>query len=413
MYYPPLHLFTCTIASTGRLLWRLTLTLALVFFAVTPNARAVIPAPGGGYPGDNTAEGENALFSLTNGQDNTAIGFRALYSNTTGSGNTATGSFALFDNTTGNQNTANGGAALTNNTSGHDNTANGAGALLSNGTGDNNTANGVHALAGNTTGNANTATGVYALVNNQGGGGNTANGYWALFSNISGSFNMANGYQALFNNITGFWNTANGYRALYNNEGGSFNIAVGVNAGFAITGSSNIDIGNTGVGGESGKIRIGTKGTHNGTFIAGISGVAVSGTQVVVNANGKLGVAGSSARFKEAIKAMDKASEGILALKPVTFRYKRELDPDAIPQFGLVAEQVEKVNPDLVVRGEDGKVMTVRYDAVNAMLLNEFLKEHRKVQELEKQVAVLTAGLRRVTAQVESGNPARIAASQK
>jgi uncharacterized coiled-coil protein SlyX len=190
---------------------------------------------------------------------------------------------------------------------------------------------------------------------------------------------------------------------------------------------NNIDIGNAGVAAESHKIRIGTQGTHNGTFIAGIVGVAVNGTQVVVNANGKLGVTTSSARFKEAIRPMDKLSEAILALKPVTFRYKHELDPDGIPQFGLVAEQVEKVNPDLVARDADGKVYTVRYDAVNAMLLNEFLKEHRKAEEqdatiaqvkstaaeqgatialLQKQIEVLTAGLQKVSAQLEASKPA-------
>ena len=170
------------------------------------------------------------------------------------------------------------------------------------------------------------------------------------------------------------------------------------------SGSDNIDIGNTGVAGDSGKIRIGTKGTHTGTFIAGISGVAVTG-MLVVNSSGKLGVTGSSARFKKAGKSMDTASEAIHQLQPVTFRYKEEIDPDGIPQFGLIAEDVEKVNPDLVVRDEDGKVITVRYDAVNAMLLNEFLKEHRKVQDLEKQVAALTAGLQKVTARVEAANP--------
>src|SRR4029077_12395846 len=117
-----------------------------------------------------------------------------------------------------------------------------------------------------------------------------------------------------------------------------------------------------------------------------ISGVVVTGSTVVVNSSGQLGVAPSSARFKEAIKPMDKAREAILALKPVTFRYKEEIDPDGIPQFGLVAEEVEKVNPDLVARDADGKVYTVRYDAVNAMLLNEFLKEHRQVQELKSIV---------------------------
>ena len=175
--------------------------------------------------------------------------------------------------------------------------------------------------------------------------------------------------------------------------------------------------------GESGKIRIGTQGTHNGTFIAGISGVAVTGPHVVVSANGKVGVAASSARFKKAIKPMDHASQAIHRLEPVTFRYNEELDPNGIPQFGLVAEEVEKVNPDLVVRDEEGKAMTVRYDAVNAMLLNEFLKEHRKVQEQQatiaclknefeskfaqqqKQIAALTNTVRKVSERVELSAP--------
>ena len=188
---------------------------------------------------------------------------------------------------------------------------------------------------------------------------------------------------------------------------------MGSNAGANLTsGSNNIDIGAPGTAGEANKIRIGKQGTQNGTFIAGISGVAVSGAQVVVNTTGKLGVAAFSACFKEAIKPMDKASEAILALKPVTFRYKQELDPDKIPQFGLVAEDVEKVNPDLVVRDEDGKVMTVRYEAVNAMLLNEFLKAHRKqqgqqimIERQQKQIEALTAGLQKVTSRVEAANP--------
>ena len=133
---------------------------------------------------------------------------------------------------------------------------------------------------------------------------------------------------------------------------------------------------------ESGRIRLGTKGKQTSTYIAGISGVAVAGgVGVIVDSNGHLGTVVSSARFKDEIQPMDKASEAILALKPVTFRYKHELDPDGIPQFGLVAEQVEKVNPDLVARDEQGKPYTVRYEAVNAMLLNEFLKAHRKVED--------------------------------
>jgi uncharacterized coiled-coil protein SlyX len=165
---------------------------------------------------------------------------------------------------------------------------------------------------------------------------------------------------------------------------------LGSTAGASLTsGSNNIDIGNVGVAGETAKIRIGKQGTQNGTFIAGIFGVPVTGSTVVVNSTGKLGVATSSARFKEAIKPMDKASESILALKPVTFRYKEDIDPDGIPQFGLVAEQVEKVDPRLVIRDEDGKVTTVRYEAVNAMLLNEFLKAHRTLEEQQATIGQL------------------------
>ncbi len=224
-------------------------------------------------------------------------------------------------------------------------------------------------------------------------------------------------------NASGANNTACGYHALQNNDG-SNNIAVGFNAGINLTfGINNIDIGSLGVAGESKKIRIGKVGTQNGTYIAGISGTTVAtGVAVIVDSSGHLGTTTSSARYKEAIKPMDKASEAILALKPVTFRYKHELDPQGIPQFGLVAEQVAKVNHDLVARDKDGEPYTVRYDAVNAMLLNEFLKEHRKVQELEstvakqeasaakqqaaiaaqqKQVEALTAGLQKVSAQLE------------
>jgi len=252
----------------------------------------------------------------------------------------------------------------------------------------------------------NTAIGAEALYHNTTAFFNTAMGYQALYNNRTGLSNTAHGYQALFSNITGGSNTANGVQALYRSTGGG-NIALGFQAGVNLTtGANNIDIGNAGVAGESNKIRIGTQGMHNGTFIAGISGVAGTGNHVVVNAMGKLGVATSSARFKEDIKPMDRASEAIHALKPVTFCYKEELDPEGGPQFGLVAEEVEKVNPDLIVRDKEGRPYTVRYDAVNTMLLNEFLKEHREVQELKKQVAALTAGLQKVSAQLELNKPA-------
>jgi hypothetical protein len=225
--------------------------------------------------------------------------------------------------------------------------------------------------------------------------------------------------------------------ALENNSNGSSNIALGFLAGSNLTtGSNNIDIGAPGVAAKANTIRIGKSGTQKKTFIAGIRGVTVaSGVGVIVGSGGQLGTVVSSARFKEAIKPMDKASEAILSLTPVTFRYKHELDPDGIPQFGLIAEQVEKVNPDLVVRDEDGKVNTVRYEAVNAMLLNEFLKEHRRVEEQgatiaqqkkdfgselarqqkafeakfaeqQKQIAALTATVQKVSDQVVFSKPA-------
>ena len=228
-------------------------------------------------------------------------------------------------------------------------------------------------------------------------------GFQALYSYTTGSANTANGHQALYNATTGQNNTADGVSALFDNTTGSNNIAVGAKAGFALTsGSNNIDIGNPGNAGESDTIRIGDARKQTNVFIAGISGATVpGGVEVIVGTNGKLGTVVSSERFKDAVKSMGKTSEAILALNPVTFRYKKELDPEGIPQFGLVAEDVEKVNPDLVARDEQGKPYSVRYEAVNAMLLNEFLKEHQTVQELKKQVAELTAGLRRVSAQLE------------
>jgi Chaperone of endosialidase len=278
--------------------------------------------------------------------------------------------------------------ALLNNTIGHKNTATGSAALASNKIGNNNTANGEAALFNNTIGNNNSATAVNALSNN-----------------TSGNNNTANGFEALLNNTTGNANTAYGFRALLNTTG-SRNIGLGGGAGFSLTtGDNNIVIGNSGFAADSNRIRIGTPGTHTDTFIAGIRGATVqNGLPVVVGGQGKLGTLPSSVRFKEAIKPMDNASEAILALKPVTFRYKNQKNTTS--QFGLVAEDVAKVNPDLVVRDENGEIYTVRYDAVNAMLLNEFLKEHRKVEQLEKQIEALTAGLQKVSDQLELRKPA-------
>jgi hypothetical protein len=216
-------------------------------------------------------------------------------------------------------------------------------------------------------------------------------------------------------NTTGGTNTAIGADALFDNTIGNQNIALGFDAGFMLTtGDNNIDIGNAGDASDSDTIRIGNS-THGRIFIPAINNIVLGAWVAVTidSTTGLLGVATSSRKFKQNIKPMDKASEAILALKPVTFRYNQKIDPKAIPQFGLVAEEVEKVNPDLVARDAEGKVFTVRYEAVNAMLLNEFLKEHRKVQELEanaarqqKQIEALTAGLQKVSEQLEASKPA-------
>src|SRR5215831_5649901 len=209
--------------------------------------------------------------------------------------------------------------------------------------------------------NNNTVLGDDALVNNTTGIDHTAIGLDALASNTNGNANTAIGLEALFSNVTGSFNIAVGNNAAYDLTTGSFNIALGFQAGFNLTtGRNNIDIGNGGVAGESKTIRIGKEGTEKATFIAGISGATVpTGVAVIVDTTGHLGTTTSSARFKDEIKPMDKASEAILALKPVSFRYKHDLDPEGIPQFGLVAEEVEKVNPDLVARDEHGKPYTV------------------------------------------------------
>jgi trimeric autotransporter adhesin len=489
-----------------------TILFGCVFLALSPLARAVSPAPDGGYPGGNTAEGQSSLLSLTSGNYNTAVGIFSLLSLTdgsfntgvgagtlllnTGDSNTATGAGALLSNSTGVANTANGTFALFNNTQGSDNVAIGDSALFSN-TATGNTAAGSSALLNNTTGGTlgnvqgfdvgpnvavgwealesntvasantavgyqalqsfttgpagfeqlglctavgfqalandtgfgfgNSALGYQALKSNTTGGGNTAIGFGALrdntesgntaigsaalftnttgfnntavgvsalasnngiqntavgnsalASNTSGFENTASGEAALIQNTMGIGNTAVGWNTLANNTTGNGNVALGHEAGTQATGDGNVYIGATvhGVAGES-----------NACYIRSIFGqTSASGVQVFINSDNKLGTVTSSKRFKEDIKRMDKASEAILALQPVTFRYKKDFDPSGTPQFGLVAEEVERVNPDLVVHDKDGKPYSVRYDQVNAMLLNEFLKEHRKVEEQDCRI---------------------------
>jgi endosialidase-like protein len=372
----------------------LVLFALLTYFAPTLGVKAVVPAPGGGYPNFNTAEGDQALLTLTTGAWNTALGFQALSHDTTGTSNTATGGRALFSNTTGVQNTA----------------------------------DGAFALFANSNGAQNSAFGWKALASNTTGGQNMANGYQALYSNAAGNGNTADGYQALFFNAIGNGNTAIGFQALFFNSTGSNNIALGYYAGHNVglypefPGYSNIEIGNDGDFYDNNTIRIGDV-NQTRTFIAGIRGVTTGQADaipVVIDSAGQLGTTSSSRRFKREIKPMDKTSEAILALKPVTFHYKS--DKTGTRQFGLIAEEVAEINPDLVVRDKSGEIYTVRYDAVNVMLLNEFLKEHRRLQDQEatiarltstdekqeatiakqqKQIDALTVGLQKVSAQLE------------
>ena len=553
-----------------------------VFFGLFPKAQAISPAPDGGYPGGNTAEGQDALFSLTGGAYNTAVGFFSLRTNTEGkfnttigagallanssNENTASGAGALLSNATGSANTANGAFALFNITTGSGNIALGVGAGISLTAGDNNIdiGNGGVAAESNTirigdtgvhqaiflagiggmtptapieavlvdpdtgqlgsadiasfppgpqgpagpqgprgpsgaqgpqgpqgpegaqgpqgppgppgpqgsqgpqgppgfgvviTDPENTAVGDHALFSNF-GQSDTATGFKALFNNMKGAVNVANGDQALFANENGNGNTAVGAFALSGNTDGDFNTAVGEETlvanttggdnsslgGSALhnntTGSSNTALGNFALFGNTTgnfNVAVGTNaGNHvitadhvicigsdvpgadvsNSCFIGQIFGATSSdGAAVFVNSDGKLGTITSSRRFKEEIRPMDKVSEALFALRPVTFHYKKQIDPESRSQLGLVAEEVENVNPDLVVHDKDDKPYSVRYDQVNAMLLNEFLKEHRKVEELEAALGAVNDHLKeqdikieKMNAQIEIGKPiARIA----
>ena len=459
----------------------LLIPLVLVCFTFSPAAQAApqalpSPSPDGCYPGFTTAEGCHALLNLSTGAGNTAVGWYSLGLDRTGSYNTGLGAGTLLLNNA-DSNTAAGAAAMLLNGSGTQNCAYGTDALVYNGfgvTGANfNNGFGAFALFSNTDGYTNNAFGNHALFENVHGAGNTAVGdlalqnddsthnalgnintgvgAQALLANTDGDSNNAVGYSALENLQDGVQNNVMGVFALVNNTGGSSNVAIGDSAFLnSVDGSFNTIIGwhagsNSNIDGqdniyigatagpaanapENGSIRIGDTGFITGCWIAGISGATSSnGSAVFVNAGGKLGTLTSSARFKDDIKAMDKVSESIFALNPVTFRYKKEIDANGTPQFGLVAEQVAKVNPDLVINDPNGKPYTVRYEAVNAMLLNEFLKEHRTVQDLkataekqqttialqENQIKALTASLReqatqiqKVSAQLEMIKPA-------
>jgi hypothetical protein len=339
------------------------------WFALSPAAHPT--DLGSVVPGANTADGSGVLINRTTGVWNTGIGFQTLYHDTTGYSNTAEGIRALFNNVSGR----------------------------------NNVANGIQPLFSNTSGSGNTANGYQALYHDTTGSNNVAYGPFALY-NSNGAANIAVGADALYRNFNGGGDIAVGFRALYRNNSGSENVALGNGAGSEITaGDFTIHIGNTGNAQfpfESGTIRIGEEGDQTATYIAGIyNAVASGGSAVYVDSNDKLGTSLSSRRFKDEIKPIDKASESILALKPVTFRYRKDLDPEGIPQFGLVAEDVEQVNPDLVVRDAKGNVESVRYEAVNAMLLSEFLKQHRKVAEQQTTMTQLQKSLGKVIARLD------------
>src|SRR6266511_3685776 len=376
--------------------------------AALRDARAVNPPPDGGYPNFTTAEGTNALKNLTTGAANTAVGWFSLFGDTTasfntgvgagtllfnnGDQNTAVGAATLLFNTIGLNNTAVGAAALSRNIDGNYNTAIGANALQNNTGGVGNTANGYHALYANTGGNFNTANGHQALASNTTGTGNTANGVNALVFNTTGAHNAANGYRALYSNTTGFYNTANGVQTLVSNTTGFNNTAIGHFAGANITGSGNVCIG---------AFVYGLAGENSTTRIGNVYDSVATGRTVYVNDDNKIGTLSSSRRYKDEIRAMAKASEAILSLRPVSFRYKNEIDPTRSLSFGLIAEEVAQVDPDLVTADRDGKPETVRYEQINAMLLNEFLKEHRKVQELEKGMAALTTQFKEQATQLQ------------
>ena len=367
-----------------------TLATALIFLSLAAGeqkVQAVVPPPDGGYPNFTTAEGTNALQNLTTGAANTGIGWYALFSAGAANYNTGVGAGALALNTE-NSNTAVGTAALILNITGFDNTAVGTAALSNNDDGFGNTATGSFALNGNTHGTRNTANGFQALQQNATGGFNTADGDLALFNNIDGSTNTAVGSSALQSNTVGNDNTAVGVNALPANMSGGFNTALGSGAGFNATmGDGNVYLG-AGMQGVAGEA--------NHTYIRNINTTSVNGggtDSVTVDLmTGLVGHASSSRRYKDDIKPMDTASQSLFRLKPVSFRYQ-EIDQRQSLDYGLIAEEVAEVDPNLASRDRNGQVENVRYSAINAMLLNEFLKEHHAFLEEQKKVRKLEAAL--------------------
>jgi hypothetical protein len=382
--------------------------------------------PSGGVPVVINSNGQLGAPASTS---NTALGLQALESNTAGTYNTATGVTALAGNTDGTANTASGYSALLNNTTGSSNTAVGYQALLANSTGSDNTAvgfgAGTYATGGNNTligfwaglytnGSNNTASGYQALMSNTGtnntavgsqalqggaieasansGGDNTAIGSGALINNSSGGGNTALGFEALNSNTTGINNTAIGGLALYYNTTGCCNIAIGPNAANLVSGgnSNNIHIGSQGASGDSGVIRIGTQGSQTSFFVTGVNGVTTGSNDaipVLIDASGQLGTVSSSRRYKEDIQDMGDASRDLMRLRPVTFRYKKPFADGSKPiQYGLIAEEVDEVYPDLVAHSADGQIETVKYQVLDSMLLNEVQKQNQRAQQQDETI---------------------------
>ena len=323
----------------------------------------------------NTAIGANALSSATNAQGNTAAGYNSLTANTIGSGNTAYGLYSLDHNTSGANNTAAGVSALSGNVTGSNNTGTGSGALFQNGSGNLNTADGLNALFSNTTGASSTAVGATAL-----------------FNSISGQNNTSLGAASEFANLTGSNNTAVGFNALGTNQGGSNNIAIGANAGYYIRGSLyNIDVGNVGNQQDVGLIRIGTSGQQTAAYIAGIASAHVTGSAVYITSTGQLGVLASSERYKTAVAPMGGSTEKLQQLRPVIFHLKT--DPKGAVQYGLIAEEVARVYPELVIRDEKGRIQGVRYEELAPMLLNEAQAQAAEIAQMKQQLRQLQAAL--------------------
>jgi len=386
----------------------------------------------------NTAVGAVALAGNTTGADNVGVGNYALQNNNTGSNNIAVGSSALGGNTTASKNTAVGHLALatqsfspgapwdswntavgfqalyanqpTSTSDGVFNTAVGAQSLMNNTTGASNAAVGAGALNANTTGTNNTAVGALALNSNTTGNGNVAFGERALRFNTSGSTNLAIGNNALLNNIasdnvaigdaalnlvtTGSQNVAVGWGALFAATGNT-NTALGYNAGVNIqSGNGNVDIGNPGNGADDGVMRIGSGQAK--TYISGIHGIATDNPAlaVFVAADGQLGTVSSSRSVKEDIADMGSASDLLMKLRPVTFHYKNR--PGWPLQYGLIAEEVAEVAPDLAARGPDGNAQTVYYQDLPPMLLNEYQKQERTIEAQRARIEVLERRLSEV-----------------